>query len=112
MGRRDEKKWTQTLENQEAYKRLHACVLNSVSLFISAWTVVPQGLLFMGFSRQEYWSRLPFPPPGCLPNPGIEPVSPALAGRLCTIEPPGKPDNNELKKQSCSWYYLTIFVQS
>ena len=45
----------------------------------------------MGFSRQEYWSGLPFPPPGDLPNPGIKPVSPALAGRFFTTEPPGKP---------------------
>ena len=48
----------------------------------------------MGFFRQEYWSGLPFPPPGGLPNPGIEPVSlvsPVLAGRFFTPEPPGKP---------------------
>ena len=48
----------------------------------------------MGFPRQEYWSRLPFPPPNDLPNPGVKPVSPAssaLAGRFFTTEPPGKP---------------------
>ena len=48
----------------------------------------------MGFSRQEYWGGLPFPPPGDLPNPGIKLESPAslpLAGRFSTIEPPGKP---------------------
>ena len=47
----------------------------------------------MGFSRQEYWRRLPFPPPGDLPDPGIEPTSPAspaLAGEFFTTEPPGK----------------------
>ena len=44
----------------------------------------------MGFSRQEYWSGLPFPPPRDLPNPGIKPASPALAGEFFTIEPPGK----------------------
>ena len=44
----------------------------------------------MGFPRQEYWSRLPFPSPGDLPDPGIEPVSPALAGRFFTTEPPDK----------------------
>ena len=44
----------------------------------------------MGFPRQEYWSGLPFPAPGDLPDPGIEPVSPALAGGLFTTEPPGK----------------------
>jgi len=45
----------------------------------------------MEFSRQEYWSGLPFPPPGDLPNPGIEPKSPALAGRFFINEPPGNP---------------------
>ena len=45
----------------------------------------------MVLPRQEYWSRLPFPPPGDLPNPGIECTSPALAGRFFTTEPPGSP---------------------
>ena len=45
----------------------------------------------MGFHRQEYWSELPFPPLGNLPDPGIQPRSPALAGRFFTAEPPGKP---------------------
>ena len=45
----------------------------------------------MGFHRQEYWSGLPFPPPGDLPDPGMEPISPALAGRFLTSKPPGKP---------------------
>ena len=48
----------------------------------------------MGFSRQEYWTYLPFPPPGDLPNPGIKPASlasPALAGGFFITEPPGKP---------------------
>ena len=45
----------------------------------------------MGFSRQEYWSGLPFPSPGDLPNPGIESVSPSLAVRFFTPEPPEKP---------------------
>ena len=50
----------------------------------------------VGLSRQEYWSELPCPPAGDLPDPGIEPgslLSPALAGRLFTTEPPGKPIN-------------------
>ena len=45
----------------------------------------------MGFSRQEYWSGLPFPSPGDLPDAGMEPMSPALAGGFFTTEPPGKP---------------------
>ena len=52
--------------------------------------VAHQAFLSMGFPRQEYWSGLPFPPPGNLPNPGVEPKSPALAGRFFTTEPPGK----------------------
>ena len=62
------------------------CVLsqcNRVRLFANLWTVAHQAPLSVGFSRQEYWSGLPRPPPGDLPNPGIEPtslVSPALAG--------------------------------
>ena len=59
--------------------------------FVTPWTVARQAPLSMGFSRQGYWRGLPFPPPGDLSNPGIEPVSPALAGRFFTTEPPGKP---------------------
>ena len=59
--------------------------------FVIPWTVARQAPLSMGFPVQEYWSRLPFPCPGDLPNPGIELVSPALAGRFLTAEPPGKP---------------------
>ena len=44
----------------------------------------------MGSSSQEHWSELPFPPPGDLPDPGIKPASPALAGRFLTTEPPRK----------------------
>ena len=52
-----------------------------------------QAPLSMGFSRQEYWSMLPFPSPGDIPNPRIKPVSPSLAGRFCTTKPPGQPMN-------------------
>ena len=58
-----------------------------VYLFATPATVAHQALLSMGFSRQEYWSGVPFPPPGDLPNPGIEPASlpsPALADRFLT----------------------------
>jgi len=48
----------------------------------------------MGFLRQEYWSRLPFPFPGDLPDPRIKPASPTLAGRFFTTEPPGKPSSS------------------
>ena len=55
------------------------------------WTIVYQASLSMGFSRQEYWSGLPFPSPGDLPDPGIEPRSPALQAEALPPEPPGKP---------------------
>ena len=51
---------------------------NRVQLFATSWTVACQALLSMEFSRQEYWSKLPFPTPGDLPDPGIKPTSPAL----------------------------------
>ena len=60
----------------------------SNSLWPYGWIVAHQAVLSMGFSRQEYWSGLPCPPPGVLPNPGIKPsplMSPALAGGLFTI---------------------------
>ena len=62
-----------------------------VQLFATPWTVAYQALPSMGFSRQEYWSGLPFPSPGDLPNPGIELGSPTLQADALTSEPPGKP---------------------
>ena len=52
--------------------------LSHVRLFVTPWTVDCQAPPSMGFSKQEYWNGLPFPSPGDPPNPGIEPVSPAL----------------------------------
>ena len=63
--------------------------LSRVRLFAIPWTVVYQASLSMGFSRQEYWSGLPFPSPGDLPDPGIKPRSPALQGDALPSEPPG-----------------------
>ena len=69
---------------------------------MTPWTVAHQASLSMEFSRQEYWSGLPFPAAGDLPNPGIKPessVSLALAGRFFTTATPGKPNtfNRDLK---------------
>ena len=61
-----------------------SCYIMSNS-FATPWTVEGQVPLSTGFPRQEYWSGLPFPPPGDLPNSGIEPGSPALVGRFFTI---------------------------
>ena len=68
--------------------------LSRVRLFATPWTVAYEAPQSMGFSRQEYWSGLPFPSPGDLPNPGIEPGSPALEADALTSEPPGKPDDS------------------
>ena len=64
--------------------------LSRVQLFVTPWTVAYQAPLSMGFSRQEYWNGLPFPSPGDLTNPGIEPRSPTLEADALTSEPPGK----------------------
>ena len=65
--------------------------LSRVRLFATPWTVAYHASPSTGFSRQEYWSGLPFPSPGDLPDPGIEPRSPALQADALTFEPPGKP---------------------
>ena len=59
--------------------------------FTIPWTVAYQAPLSVGFSRQEHWSGLRFPPPWDISDPGIEPMSPALAGGFLPTEPPGKP---------------------
>ena len=74
--------------------RWDVCMLSHVQLFVISWTVAHQASLSMGFSRQEYWSRLPFPSPRDLPNPGIKLkslVSPALGGRFFTTSTTREP---------------------
>ena len=70
---------------------MHAQLLSHVRLLATPWTVACQAPASMGLSRQEYWSGLPFPPPGVILDPGIKGISPALASRFFTTEPPGKP---------------------
>ena len=65
-------------------------LLSRVQLFAIPWTVTYQAPPSMEFSRQEYWSGLPFPSPGDLPDPGIEPESPTLQADALPSEPPGK----------------------
>ena len=67
---------------------LFSCSVMSYS--VTSWTVAHQAPLSMGFPRQEYWSGLPFPSPGDLPNPGIEPTTAALAGGFFRTERPGE----------------------
>ena len=68
----------------------HTQLLSLVQLLVTPWTAAHQVPLSRGFPRQEYWSGLPFPSPGDLPNPGIKPKSLALADRFFTTELPGK----------------------
>ena len=74
---------------------------NRVQLFVTLWTVAHQDPLSMGFSRQEYWSGLPYAPSGDLPDPGIKPaslMSPALTVGSLPLAPPGKPVNDSKYK--------------
>ena len=86
-------------------------LLSHVQLFKTPWTVAYQAPPSMGFSKKEYWSGLPFPSPGDLPDPGIEARSPALQADVSPSEPPGKPDNHDgkgyLKKEYiyAPWYW-------
>ena len=86
---------------------MHACMLSHFSrvrLFVTPWTVPNQATLSMGFSTQEYWSGLPFPPPGHLPDLGIEPtsfMSPALKGGFFTTG-----DTWEVQL----WIYIYIYI--
>ena len=70
------------------------------NLFVTPWIIARQAPLSMEISRQEYWSGLPFPHPGDLPEPGIEPTSPALAGGFFTTEPPVKPGHKDIPGKS------------
>ena len=63
--------------------------LSCVRLFVNPWTVACQPPLSRGFFRQKYWNRLPFSPPGDLPDPVIEPGSPGLEADCIPSEPPG-----------------------
>ena len=80
IGRQILNCWTtrEVIRTVWKWKTLKVKSLSRVQLFATPWTVTNQVPPFMGFSRQEYWSGVPFPSPGDLPNPGIEPRSPAL----------------------------------
>ena len=89
--------------------------LSCVWLFVTPWTVAHESPLSMGFSRQEYWSGLPCPPPGDLPDPGIEPRSPALQADSLSSELPGKLILGGLDKlsvwrfQESHWHIVNVF---
>ena len=94
VGReRDGGKFAQNACTPEAHQCLQASVCVSCSVMsdsVTSWTTAHQALLSMEFSRQEYWSGLPFPSPGDRPNPGVEPTPPALRADSFLSEPSGK----------------------
>ena len=87
-------------------------LLSSVQFFVSPWTVACQAPLSMEFSKQEYWSGLPFPAPGDLPHPGIKPRSPALQADSLPSEPPGKPQTvySTTKTNTISFYCFDLVL--
>ena len=95
-----------------------AGVLSRVLLFVTPWTVAHQAPLSMGFSRQEYWSGLPFSPPGGLPDPGanLHLLSPALASGVFTTVPPGSPRNRHttvlLYESKCGLLHSKYFSRT
>ena len=92
---------------------VHALSLSCFQFFATPWTVARQTPLSMEFSRQEYWNGLSFPSLGDLPNTGIKPTSPALAGRFFTTESPGKPNCSlVLRKDSFQNVNVTSFIFS
>ena len=92
--------------------QLNTCMCSVMSS--SLWPpVVHQASLSMGFSRQEYWSGLPFPLLGDIPNPGIKPtslVSPALQADSLTLVPPGKPATKHVDDMSQYTYARVCFI--
>ena len=94
-------------ESYESKISLKLKSLSRVRLFVAPGTVVNQAPPSMGFSRQEYWSWLPFPSPGDLPDPGIELRCPALQADTLTSKPPGKP---KFYKATLSTIFGSILV--
>ena len=83
--------------------QLQMKLLSRVRFFVTLWTVAHQAPPSMGFSRQEYWSELPFPSPGDLPDPGIEPGSPTVQADTLPSELPGNPIISGRYLRFCIW---------
>ena len=88
---------------------VHAQSLSHIWLFVTPWTAANQAPLSMGFSRQEHWSGLPFPPPEDLPHSGMEPASPALASKFFTSKPPRKPITSMQKQTNKKQCHVKCF---
>ena len=90
---------------------IHVCLVASVVLSVTLWTVAHQAPLSMVFSRQEYRSGFPWPPPGDLPNPGIKPVSPASPASQAdslSLRNQGRPFNVLMKSMNFSFDWLLV----
>ena len=92
--------------SEESCRRSEVKSLSRVRLSATPWTVAYKAPLSREFSRQEYWSGLPFPSPGDLPDPEIKPRSPALQADTLQSEPPGKPRRKGVE------YYINTKVQT
>ena len=91
------------------FQGVHACSVSRVQLFVTPWAVVRQAPLSMEFSRQEYWSGLPFPYPGYLPDPEIKSMSlmsPALAGRFFTTSATREALFSKAVQEICGWIMI------
>ena len=105
MGSQRDRHDLGTKQQQQCFqtnKYTHAVlclVIQSCPVFVTPWTVAHQSPRSTGFSRQEYWSGLPFPSPGNPPDPGTEPMSSALVGGFCTTELSGKANYSYIVKQ-------------
>ena len=77
---------------------------------LTTWSAADHAPLSVGFSRQTYWSGLPFLPPGDLPDPGIKPVSPALADRFFPTEPLRKPSQSA--NPQANWFPGQLYLQN
>ena len=94
-------------------KEIDECILICVRPFAIPWTVACQASLSMEFSREEYWSELPFPSLADLPNPGTEPVSPAspeLAGGFFITVPPEINIHVSINTYKCIWKYVNLEI--
>ena len=89
--------------SHQCIKRSEVKSLSRVRLFATLWTVAHQAPLSMGFSKRDYWNGLPFPSPRDLPNPGIEPRSPALQADSLPSEPSGKPKPAQTMLLATPW---------
>ena len=100
-----------TLKRSHCMLLVFVCLsLSHIWLFATPWTAAIQASLSMGFSRQKYWSGLLFPSPGHLPDPGIEPWSPALQADSLSSKPPGMFLTSHLLFSLCNMFTAFLYI--